>query len=196
MKRSILLSGLCLSVLLTSCVSKKKYTELEGKYENSQSELYKTRTKKQEYKDKLDKIQSRVDQYYAKINDLQEENKNKLEMTGDGAVVSENAKEKMRQTRKNVDPDKLARAETLNDSIDLAVSYNLRKSLAGDESDKDVDVKVNNTVVEITVSDKLLFKSGSYWVNPKANKLLAKIAKLAKSEPAMEVMVEGHTDSR
>lgn len=196
MKRLILLSGILMSILATSCVSKKKYTELENKYENSQNDLYKTRTEKQEYEDQLNKVKQRVSNYYAKISDLQEENKNKLEMTGEGSVVSGKAKEQMRETLKNVDSDKLSGAKTLNDSIDLAVSYNLKKSLGGDENSDDIDINVDNTVVEITISDKLLFKSGSYWVNPQAYKLLSKIANLAKSEPAMEVMVEGHTDSR
>src|SRR5699024_2286379 len=92
-----------------------------------------TRTEKQEYQDKLDKIQDKVSNYYAKINSLQEENESKLEMTGDGAVVSEQAKKSMRETLKNVDPDKLAQAETLSDSLDLAVAYNMQKSLSDGE---------------------------------------------------------------
>lgn len=196
MKRLMLCAGLGIMILASSCVSKKKYTAMEGKYEDSQSQLYKTNQKKQEYKDKLDKIQSRVDQYYAKINDLQEENENKLEQTGDGAIISERAKKAMRETLKNVDPSKLAEAESLNDSIDLAISYNLRQALGDDENDDDLNITVDRTVVEITISDKLLFRSGSYSVNPKSYKLLKKISEVVKSEPAMEVLVEGHTDSR
>src|SRR5699024_6126628 len=70
-------------------------------------------------------------------------------------------------------------------------SYNLQKTL-GDG----VDVTVDRTVVEITVSDNLLFRSGSYWVSQKAHDLLEKIGETAKSEPAMEILVEGHTDSQ
>src|SRR5699024_4533316 len=193
MKRLFLLSGLTLTILATSCVSKKKYTEMENKSEDSQSELYQTRTKKQACKHKTDNVQAKVSNYYAKINPLQEENESKLEMTGDGAVVSEQAKKSMRETLKNVDPDKLAQAETLSDSLDLAVAYNMQKSLSDGEG---IDVNVDRTVVEITVADNLLFKSSSYRVNPEANKFLKKIAEVAKSEPSMEVMVEGHTDSR
>lgn len=194
MKRLVVISSVLLSFLIISCVSKKKYAALQSKYDNSQSELYKTNTEKQECEDKMAKVQERVSSYYAKINSLQDENESKLEMVGDGAMVSENDKKAMRKTLKNVDPEKLAKAKTLSDSIDLAVSYNLTKSLADGDNDA-INISVNKTVVEITVSDKLLFKSGSYWVNPKANKLLGKIAKVVNSEPAMEVMVEGNTDS-
>lgn len=94
-----------------------------------------------------------------------------------------------------MDQDKLAEAKTLSDSLNLAVSYNLKRSLA-DGNDEDIDIDVNQTVVQITISDKLLFKSGSYWVNSKANKLLGRIAEVVNSESAMEVLVEGHTDAQ
>ena len=101
----------------------------------------------------------------------------------------------MRKTLKNVDPKKLAQAKTLGDSIDLAVSHNLTKSLNEDGTDG-IDINVDQTVVHITVSDKLLFRSGSSWVSPKANTLLKKIAKIVNSEPAIEILVEGHTDDQ
>ena len=197
MKRLILLSGVSLLIFTTSCVSKKKYTEMEDKYENSQSELYKSNAK-------LDEIEQQVDNYYAKISSLQDENQGliedsegKLDLTENGMVASEKSKKAMRETLKNVDPDKLAEAETLSDSMDLAVSYNLKKSLGDDEeSDEDLNINVDRTIVEITISDNLMFKSGSYRVNPKAYDLLSKIAELTKSEPAIDVLVEGHTDSQ
>lgn len=197
MKRLILLSGVSLLLFTTSCVSKKKYTEMEDKYEDAQSELYKKNAK-------LDEIENKVENYYAKINALQDENQGliedsegKLDLTADGMVASEKSKKAMRETLKNVDPDKLAEAETLSDSMDLAVSYNLKKSFGEvEEDDEDLNINVDRTIVEITISDNLMFKSGSYYVNPKAYDLLSKIAELTKSEPAIDVLVEGHTDSQ
>lgn len=195
MKRVFLLTSLGISVLATSCVSKKKYTALESELDHTKSELMKTRVEKDEYEAKYEKVQKRVSNYYAKINSLQKKNNRKLEMAGDLAPVSNDSKEAMRKTLKNVDPEKLAEAKTLSDSLNLAVSYNLKKSLS-DGNDEDIDIDVDQTVVQITISDKLLFKSGSYWVNSKANKLLGRIAEVVKSEPAMEVLIEGHTDSQ
>lgn len=193
MRRSILLCSLGLMIFTTSCVSKKKYTEMEEKYENSQSQLYKTNAE-------LDEIQNKVDNYYAKINALQDKNQDliedsegKFELTESGMIASKKSKDAMRKTLQNVDPEKLAEAKTLSDSMDLAVSYNLKQSLGDDEG---LDISVDRTVVEITISDNLMFRSGSYRVNPKAYNLLEKIAELAKSEPAIEVLVEGHTDSQ
>lgn len=196
MKRLFLSSGLALTVLLSSCVSKKKYTELEDELEDTESQLYKKNEENESNKDKLNKIQSKVDDYYAKINDLKEENAEKLEVTEEGNAVSKNAKKSMRETLKNVDSDKLAEAQTLNDSMDLAVSYNLMKSLGAGEDDEDIDVNVDRTVVEIKISDNLLFRSGSYMVNPNSYGLLSRIADLAKSESSVEALVEGHADAQ
>ena len=195
MKKVMMLSAVSLSLLLGSCVSKKKYTELETQLDNTQSELMKTRVDKEDCEEKYAQVQERVSNYYAKINLLQEENDNKLEMVDNIAAMSTKSKEAMRKTLAKVDPEKLKDAKTLSDSIDVAVSYNLTKSLNEGEDDG-IDINVEETVVQITISDELLFKSGSYWVNPKANKLLEKIAKVVKSEPSMEVLVEGHTDDQ
>ena len=195
MKKVMMLSAVSLSLLLGSCVSKKKYTELENQLDNTQSELMKTRVDKEDCEEKYAQVQERVSNYYAKINSLQEENDNKLEMVDNIAAMSTKSKKAMRKTLAKVDPEKLKDAKTLSDSIDVAVSYNLTKSLNEGEDDG-IDINVEETVVQITISDELLFKSGSYWVNPKANKLLEKIAKVVKSEPSMEVLVEGHTDDQ
>ena len=195
MKKVMMLSAVSLSLLLGSCVSKKKYTELETQLDDTRSELMKTRVDKEDCEDKYAKVQEKVSNYYAKIYSLQEENDNKLEMVDNIAAMSTKSKEAMRNTLKNVDPEKLKGAKTLSDSIDMAVSYNLTRSL-NDGEDEGIEIDVNETVVQITISNALLFKSGSYWVSPKANKLLEKIAKVVKSEPSMEVLVEGHTDDQ
>ena len=84
--------------------------------------------------------------------------------------------------------------------MNLIISHNLKKNLdssliaAGEEDD--INIVIDETVVMITISDKLLFNSGSARVNTKANPLLERLAKVINSEPALEVMVEGHTDSQ
>ncbi|CAN0597294.1 unnamed protein product, partial [Ectocarpus sp. 12 AP-2014] len=61
---------------------------------------------------------------------------------------------------------------------------------------EDIDVSIDKTVVMINISDELLFNTASYRVSNKADNILKKLADVIKSEPSMEVMVEGHTDSR
>lgn len=193
MKKTIIVSTLSLAFLV-SCVSKKKYTALETDLSETQTALTKTQVEKEELETKMAKIEARVTEYNEKINSLKEINDNQLTTIDDVAVMSNNTKKKMRTTLAKVDPEKLAEAKTLEDSMNLAVSYNLKKSISDDEDDVDVDI--DKTVVMINISDKLLFNSGSYKVSSKANNILGKLAEVINSEPSMEVMVEGHTDSR
>ncbi|MCF8714259.1 OmpA family protein [Joostella atrarenae] len=184
--------------LLTSCVSKKKYVELEHEKGEIQSQLQKTQVEKEELETKFSAIQNRVDEYNSKINSLTEENDSKLVTVGDVAVISEETKRGMRTTLQNVDPSKLSEAKTLKDSMNLAVSYNLQKSMNNSSLNEDEDIAINieETVVMISISDKLLFNTASYRVSNKADDILQKLADVINSEPSIEVMVEGHTDAR
>lgn len=198
MNKFIVLSALSIGIMTTSCVSKKKYVQLQSEYDNTKSTLTKTQVEKEALEAKYNSIQDRVEAYNTKINSLKEESDAKFETVGNATVISENQKERMRQTLKNVDPQKLANARTLQDSINLAVGYNLTKSMKANfgGNNEDIDVNIDETVVMISVSDKLLFNSGSYRVSNKANGLLERLAAVINSEPAIEVMVEGHTDDR
>ena len=195
---------LAFAFIATSCVSKKKYVELEQRYTNTKGNLQRTTLEKEELEAKFAKIEKRVDNYNAKINSLKginstlkEENDVKLDMV-QGAVISNSMKVKMRKTLANVDATELAEAKTLKDSMDLAVSYKLQKSINVPElqNSDDINVNIDKTVVMISISDKMLFRTASYKVNSKAYKTLKKLAEIIKSEPSMDVMIEGHTDSR
>ena len=193
------------TILLSSCVSKKKYMALEQENGEIKSELAKTRVEKEDLENKFAKIQARVDRYNEKINSLNEdveglkiENDIKLDVNADGTVMSNESKRKMLATLENVDPEKLAEAKTLKDSMNLAVQYNLAKTMDRTDlnEDEDIAVNINETVVMISISDKMLFNTGSYRISNKANDILQKLADVINSEESIDVMVEGHTDSR
>lgn len=196
---------LLLTIFTLSCVSKKKYIALEQENGEIKSELTKTRVEKEDLETKFAKIQERVDEYNSKVISLKEdvdvltqENNSKLDVIENGGVISNNAKMKMRETLKNIDANKLSQAKTLKDSMNLAVAYNLEKTIndSNFNEDDDFSVNINETVVMISISDKMLFNSGSYVVSSKANAVLQKLADVINSEPSLDVMVEGHTDSR
>lgn len=184
-------------VFLVSCVSKKKYVQLEQEKGEIQSQLTKTAVEKEELEAKFAAIQKRVDDYNSKITSLTKENDAQL-VSVDGAVISENTKKSMRQTLGKINPSILNGAKTLKDSMNLAVSYNLQKSLDNSNfnEDEDIAISIDETVVMISISDKLLFNTASYQISKKADDILGKIASVINSEPSIEVMVEGHTDSR
>lgn len=204
MNKSLILAGVFGLTLTVSCVSKKKYTELESNLFTTQSQLAATNQEKAELEEKMNAIEKRVAEYNAKINSLNdsngqliEENKGMISLQ-DGTPMSKNTKAKMIETLGKVDPAKLAQAQSLADSVNLAVEYNIKQNITANSegSEDDVQIDIDQTVVMITVSDKLLFNTGSYRINPKAEPLLKRLSEVINSEPSLQVMIEGHTDPR
>ena len=204
MKKAII-PALILALLATSCVSKKKYVALQSQYTNTKGDLQKTTIEKEKLAAKFTAIEKRVEHYNNKINSLkgdnvtlERENEVKLSMVGNTAVISKQTRVLMNETLTKVDAISLSEAKTLKDSLNLAIAYNLKKSIDTSdlESSNDIDINIDQTVVMISVSDQLLFNTASYRVKKGAYKLIAKLAALIKSEPSMDVMIEGHTDSR
>ena len=194
-------SALLIAITASSCVSKKKYVALQDNYEQTQSALTKSNFEKEELQNKFTKIESRVADYNQKIISLADENSaltienaSKLDMMPGGVAMSKSSKDQLSSTLASMDPSVVAGAQTLKDSINLAINHNLKSS--GEPGSEDIDINVDETVVKISVSDKLLFNTASYRVNQKAYPLLGKLADIIKSEPSMDVMIEGHTDSR
>lgn len=191
------ISVIVLSALFfTACVSKKKYLALEQDHGELKSELIKTTVEKEELESKFSKIQQRVDSYNSKINELTEDNNNTKLVSVEGLVISENQKVAMRESLKNVPPAYMNTAKTLKDSMNLALQFNLKSSLENIDEDENIAINIEETVVMISISDKMLFNSGSYRISDKANDILQKIANLINSEESLDVMVEGHTDNK
>jgi chemotaxis protein MotB len=76
----------------------------------------------------------------------------------------------------------------------MALVMNLKGAI-GNLDDKDINIKVDKGVVYIDISDKMLFKSGSYEIGERAGEVLGKVATVLKNQPDIEFMVEGHTDN-
>lgn len=196
MKKTVL--TLLTVALLASCVSKKKYVALESQNGELKSQLQKTQVENEELEGKFAAIQERVDEYNNKISSLTDESNSKMVAVGDAAVISEDTKAEMRKTLAKMDPAIVGQATSLKDSMNLAITYNLQKSMSNTDLNEDEDIAINidETVVMISISDKLLFNTASYRISNKADDILKKLADVINSEPSIEVMVEGHTDAR
>jgi len=186
-----------LTVLLSSCVSKKKYVALEQDLTDTKGELQKTTIEKENLEAKFTQIEKRVEVYNDKINSLQDENDSQMVFVGDDVtVLSKDMRDNMKATLAKVSPEDMAGANSLKDSINLAISYKLKQAIDQNDLDQEIDVNIDKTVVMISVADSLLFRSGSFKVNKKAYPFLQQLANVINSEPSMDVMVEGHTDSK
>ena len=204
MKR--ILALLIVTALVTSCVSKKKYVQLEQDLIDTKGELQQTTIEKEALEEKFAKIEKRVEIYNQNISSLQAENASleqsnnqKMDFLADNStVMSENMKANLQATLAKLPAEELEGAKTLKDSMNVAIAHNLKKSISESnvENDGDIDVKIDQTVVMISVADSLLFRSGSYNVSSKANPILAKLADVINAEPSIDVMIEGHTDNK
>lgn len=166
---------------------------METNYENVKSELQQSQVENEKLEAKLNEIDLRAARYKSKIAALNEDKKGMLINEGD-VVLSEKNKEIMRKTLVKVPQSSLSGATTLKDSLNIAIAYNISKNLGSDTDD--LKLSIGETYVKINIDDNLLFKDSSFSVGSSADDILQKIADIAKSEPALEIMVEGHTDNR
>ena len=112
-------------------------------------------------------------------------------LTAKGAENLEKSLESLRE--KDLTIRRLQDAVTRRDSVNLSLVQSL-KGVLGNLDDEDIEVSVEKGVVFVSISDKLLFRSGSYNVTNAAKEVLGKVAKVVNNKPDFEFMVEGHTD--
>ena len=130
---------------------------------------------------------------------LKENNSTALKQLESLSVISGSQAESIKKSLDNIGAkdayiQDLQSAISRKDSLNLALVTNLKGAI-GNMDDKDINIKVDKGVVYIDISDKLLFKSGSFDVSDKAGNVLSKVATVLKNQPDIEFMVEGHTDN-
>jgi len=198
--KKLLAVAIISSILFSSCVSQKKYTELDNKYKQTSQELVDTKANLMKCLVERDKSDFKVTTLESRIAELQKDKAKGLEQVGDLTVLtkaaSENIKETLAQLSKKDEYIKhIQKALTAKDSLNLALAVNLKSVLKNGLDDEDIEINVEKTVVYISIADKLLFKSGSHVVSDKAKTVLGKVAQVVAAKPNVEVMVEGYTDS-
>ncbi len=190
MKKAIV-SILVLSLSLTSCVSKKKYADLEAKQKQTQDLLNTATMKLNSCLTEREALANQVDYLKKNNSDLINSSKELTVLTQKGADNLEKSLESLKE--KDLKISRLQDALTKKDSVTLALVTSLKREVGID--DPDINIKVEKGVVMISIADNLLFKSGSYEVSDKAKGVLGKVAKVVNSKPDFECMIEGHTDN-
>ncbi len=198
MKKTIL-GFVGLAVLLSSCVSQKKYADLEAKQKETQdllnSATVKLNTCLEEKATADARLATLEDQNaFLKANNQELINNmgNLTTLTTKGAENLEKSLESLQE--KDLTIRKLRDAITRRDSVNLALVQSL-KGVLGNLDDEDIEISVEKGVVFVSISDKLLFRSGSYNVTNAAKQVLGKVAQVVNNKPDFEFMVEGHTDN-
>jgi len=199
--KKLLLLTVTTTILLSSCVSQKKFAELQSDYDAAKISLTEANAKVldcQVEKDKLANKLSAVESQNKFLNDNFESSKKQIEnLTMLSQSASGNIKDVIAQlSEKDKYINGIRGAMSRKDSINLTLAVHLKSALSKGIQDEDIIVNVEKTVVYVEINDKLLFKSGSSVISTKANGILGKVAAVIASRPEMEVMVEGYTDDR
>ena len=183
--------ALSLMVFMTSCVSKKKYADLEAKNKETQDLLNTCTVKLNTCLEEKAGFAATAEALKGQNQHLISTSKDMTVLTAKGAENIEKALESIKE--KDLKISRMQDALTKKDSVTLAVVTSLKSAVG--ISDPDIEINVEKGVVFISIADKLLFKSGSYEVTDKAKGVLAKVAKVVNDKPDFECMVEGHTDN-
>lgn len=194
------------SFLFFSCVSSKKYQSLENQLKEAntsiagvQSDLRNCRDEKAELERQRAANEAKISALTDQNNFLKENNNQALRQLQDLSVISSQQAESIRKSMENIGAkdsyiQNLQQQMARKDSLNMALVMNLKGAI-GNMADEDINIKVDKGVVFIDISDKLLFKSGSYDVTDRAKEVLGKVATVLKNQPDIEFMVEGHTDN-
>ncbi len=208
---------LSLMLLGTACVSSKKYKLSQAEIENLKTSLSnckndlnqcknektelteQSNTKIKDANTALNTANAKIKSVEEQLDFLKKNNTNLLERLSDLSIVSKTGAENIKKSLEAMnEKDKyikdLTSAINRKDSLNLALVMNLKKSL-GDAPSDDVSIEVKKGVIYISLSDRLLFKSGSSTINEQAGMTLEKIAKIVNDQKDIDILIEGHTDN-
>lgn len=206
MKLNYLVAVVCTALLLTSCVSSKKfkksqadYAQLQTRYVTLEGTLSDCNNQKAGLEREKADLNKRITDLNKEIENIKQNYTQAVMQLENLSVISKQQAESIKQSLQNIGA-KDAYIQTLQqqmaykDSLNMVLVMNLKGAI-GNIEDEDINIKVDKGVVYIDISDKLLFKSGSYTITDRAKEVLGKVALVLKNQPDIEFMVEGHTDN-
>lgn len=197
--RIIAVCAMAIAISLTSCVSKKKYQALQSQYDALSKDYAATRNSLNESRANGQTIDALLQEaratnadLRARYDALQGNLAQSLQQNAQGNVNISKLVDEINASNKYI--KELVNAKSKSDSLNMVLTNNLTRSLSRDDL-RDVDVKVLKGVVYISLSDNMLFQTGSYEISPRAMSILSKIAKIIKDYNSYDVLVEGNTDN-
>ena len=179
-------------ISMSSCVSKKELVncqnenkELNSQYQNARESLAAANARISSLLDQLNSCKSNNDALQASLSQS-------LSTSGANSVNIAKLVDQINESNKYI--RHLVEVKSKSDSLNLVLTNNLTRSLSKEDL-KDVDIQVLKGVVYISLSDNMLYKSGSYQISEAAGSTLSKIAKIIMDYKDYDVLIEGNTDN-
>lgn len=192
MNKTLIFSLCAAALLVTGCASKKdlqncqnENRELTNNYQDAKEQLAAAKTRVTSLEDQL--AQQKKD--YAA---LQQSLDKSLNNTSANNINISKLVDQINESNQYI--RHLVEVKSKSDSLNMVLTNNLTRSLSKEEM-KEVDVQVLKGVVYISLADNMLYKSGSYEINDRAEETLSKIAKIITDYKDYDVLVEGNTDN-
>lgn len=190
--KSFIAFGAAAAILLSSCVTNKKYAEMQDNYQTTKESLVECTANGKSMEAMIRDLKQQNSDLKQGMASLKESLDKSMSNTAQGNMNISKLVDEINSSNKYI--KELVAAKSRSDSLNLVLTTNLTRSLNSSEL-KDVDVKVLKGVVYISLNDNMLYKSGSYEISPAAMDILGKIAKIIKDYKDYDVLVEGNTDN-
>ena len=193
MKKNLLVLTLCAGALLmTGCASKKDLQNCQSENQRLSSEYQNAKETIAANNARIKSLEDQLAQAKASAAALQGSLDQSLNNANSNNINISKLVDQINESNQYI--RHLVEVKTKSDSLNLVLTNNLTRSLSKEEL-KEVDVQVLKGVVYISLADNLLYKSGSYEVNDRAEQTLSKIAKIITDYRDYDVLIEGNTDN-
>ena len=193
MKKNLLVLALCAGALLmTGCASKKDLQNCQSENQRLSSEYQNAKETIAANNARIKSLEDQLAQAKASAAALQSSLDQSLNNANSNNINISKLVDQINESNQYI--RHLVEVKTKSDSLNLVLTNNLTRSLSKEEL-KEVDVQVLKGVVYISLADNMLYKSGSYEVNDRAEQTLSKIAKIITDYRDYDVLIEGNTDN-
>ena len=200
MKRNATMIALVAGTLVfSSCAMKKdlencqnENRELTNSYQDAKEQLASAQTRVASLEEQLKQQKEQLAEQKRAYARLQQSLDKSLSNANQNNVSIEKLVDQINESNQYI--RHLVEVKTKSDSLNMVLTNNLTRSLSKEEL-KEVDVQVLKGVVYISLADNMLYKSGSYEINDRAQETLSKIAKIIMDYKDYDVLIEGNTDN-
>ena len=194
MKRKYVFSVMLLSgvLLVSSCASKKHLENCQNENRELNNSYQKAREQLAASQARVSSLEERLAQQKRDYASLQKSLDKSLTNANQNNVSIDKLVDQINESNQYI--RHLVEVKSKSDSLNMVLTNNLTRSLSKEEL-KEVDVQVLKGVVYISLADNMLYKSGSYEINDRAQTTLSKIAKIIMDYKDYDVLIEGNTDN-
>ena len=191
-KKVFMISLAVVSLMMTSCVSKKELVACQEENKALQANYIEVKEQLAASNARATSLEQQMKQQARSTAALQRSLDKSLNNANQNNVSIDKLVDQINESNKYI--RHLVDVKSKSDSLNMVLTNNLTRSLSKEEL-KEVDVQVLKGVVYVSLNDNMLYKSGSYEISDRAGETLSKIAKIITDYKDYDVLIEGNTDN-